>query len=243
MEKGKEIKKLFLSISIIFASILLAFIMQVGNKINIQKLESNAHGYLDSSQNQYKNQYIYLSDLDYITDNNWSYNGWSGHEIQKDKNQDGGVLSLIINGEKRLFAKGLGVHAKGQVTFDISEYSTQFPRFIAKLGVDAARGTNGSIWFRITASKDGTTWDKLIDRTDVMTGTSEALMVDLDVTGYKYLCIYVDPNGSNAADHGTIADARLVTEDFQLSDTGNYTKIKKLDYYDNILSANNFENK
>ncbi len=241
MEKGKEIKKLFLSISIIFASILLAFIMQVGNKINIQKLESNAHGYLDSSQNQYKNQYIYLSDLDYITDNNWSYNGWSGHEIQKDKNQDGGVLSLIINGEKRLFAKGLGVHAKGQVTFDISEYSTQFPRFIAKLGVDAARGTNGSIWFRITASKDGTTWDKLIDRTDVMTGTSEALMVDLDVTGYKYLCIYVDPNGSNAADHGTIADARLVTEDFQLSDTGNYTKIKKLDYYDNILVANNYE--
>jgi len=185
--------------------------------------------------------YLYLSDLDYIAENNWSYNGWGGHEIQKDKNQDGGVLSLIINGEKRLFAKGLGVHAKGQVTFDISEYSTQFPRFIAKLGVDAARGTNGSIWFRITASKDGKTWDRLIDKTSVLTGSSEAIDVDLDVTGYKYLCIYVDPNGSNAADHGTIADARLVTKDFVLSDKGNYAKLETLDYYDNILGVNSYE--
>ena len=125
------------------------------------------------------NDYLFLSDLNYITENRWSYNGWSGHEIQKDKNQDGGALSLIINGEKRLFAKGLGVHAKGQVTFDISEYSAQFPRFVAKLGVDAARGNNGSIWFRITASKDGITWNKLIDRTDILTGVSEAVQVDL----------------------------------------------------------------
>ena len=205
---------------------------EITNKVEATKLAAN----IDLTKD-----YLYLSDLNYITENNWSYNGWGGHEIQKDKNQDGGVLSLIINGEKRLFAKGLGVHAKGQVTFDISEYSTQFSRFIAKLGVDAARGTNGSIWFRITASKDGTTWDRLIDKTNVMTGESEALEVDLDVTGYQYLCIYVDPNGSNAADHGTIADARLVTKDFTLSDTGNYTKIQKLDYYDNILGTNNFE--
>lgn len=206
--------------------------VETTNKVETTKLAANTDLTKD---------YIYLSDLNYITENNWSYNGWSGHEIQKDKNQDGGVLSLIINGEKRLFAKGLGVHAKGQATFDISEYSTQFPRFIAKLGVDAARGANGSIWFKITASRDGKTWDILLDKTDVMTGLSEALEVDVDITGYKYLCIYVDPNGSNAADHGTIADARLVTKDFQLGDTGNYTKIQKLDYYDNILGANSSE--
>ena len=74
-----------------------------------------------------------------------------------------------------------------------------------------------------------------------MTGASEALNIDLDVTGYKYLCIYVDPNGSNAADHGTIADARLVTKDFNLGDSGNYTKLQKLEYYDNILNANSAE--
>ncbi len=205
---------------------------EITNKVEIAQLGAN----IDLTKD-----YLYLSDLNFITENNWSYNGWSGHDIQKDKNQDEGVLSLIINGEKRLFAKGLGVHAKGQVTFDISEYSTQFPRFVAKLGVDAARGTNGSIWFRITASKDGKTWDRLIDKTDIVTGVSEAIDVDLDVTGYKYLCIYVDPNGSNAADHGTIADARLVTKNFTSDDTGNYTKIKKIDYYDNILSVHDSE--
>jgi len=138
--------------------------------------------------------YQYLSDLNFITENNWSYNGWGGHAIQKDKNQEGGSLSLIVDGEKRIFTKGLSVHAKGQVTFDISEYSTKFPRFIAKIGVDAARGNNGSIWFRITASRDGSTWDSLIDKSAILTGVSEAIDVDLDVTGYKYLCIYVDPN-------------------------------------------------
>jgi len=125
--------------------------------------------------------YLYLSDLDYITENNWSYNGWGGHELQKDKNQDGGILSLIINGEKRLFAKGLGVHAKGQVTFDISEYSTQFPRFIAKIGVDASRGKNGSIWFRITASKDGITWDRLIDKTSLISIKTEKLISEKNI--------------------------------------------------------------
>ena len=46
-----------------------------------------------------RGDYLYLSDLNYITENNWSYNGWSGHEIQKDKNQDGGILCVFINGE------------------------------------------------------------------------------------------------------------------------------------------------
>lgn len=187
------------------------------------------------SEKSERKNYIFLSDLNYITDNNWSYNGWGGHELQKDKNQDGGTLSLLVNGEKVLFTKGLGVHAKGQVTFDISEYSTDFPRFIAYIGVDASRGSNGSIWFKITASRDGTNWDSLIDRTDIMTGLSDAISVDLDIEGYKYLRIYVDPNGSNAADHGTIANARLVPKNYDINSVY-YDKVHKLDYYDGILN-------
>lgn len=186
--------------------------------------------------------YVFLSDLNYITDNNWSYNGWGGHDIQVDKNQEEGILSLLINGEKRLFSRGLSVHAKGQVTFDISQYSTDFPRFIAYIGVDASRGSNGSIWFKITASRDGSTWDSLINKSDILTGSSDAVNVDIDVTGYKYLCIYIDPNGSNAADHGTIANARLVTEDFTSNyDDVTYDKIHKINYYDEILAAKDFQ--
>ena len=70
-----------------------------------------------------KEDVVYMSDLDYITDNNWSYNGWSGHSIQKDKNPEGGTISLLVNSSKKIFIKGMGVHANGQVTYDVSNIS------------------------------------------------------------------------------------------------------------------------
>ncbi len=176
---------------------------------------------------------IYLSDIDYITTDGWSYNGWSGHNIEYDKNQDGGKLSLKVNGQRTYFAKGLSVHAKGQITYDISEYSAKYTRFVAYMGVDAARGTNGDLWIKVSVSNDGETWQDLY-RTDRMNGSTSAVDVDLSVQGYKYLRIYTDPNGSNAADHATIASASLVTEDFDKT-VSYYNKLHTVDYYDNIL--------
>lgn len=238
MKKNK--KKIAYILSAITGFALIAGIFYPTKNLNATIIESETTKL--ATNIDLTRDYMYLSDLDYITENNWSYNGWSGHALQKDKNQDGGILSLLINGEKRLFAKGLGVHAKGQVTFDISEYTSKYPRFIAKFGVDASRGSNGSIWFKITASTDGKSWTEILAKTAVLTGLSEAIDVDLDVSAYKYLCIYVDPNGDNSSDHGTIADARLVTKDFVSNiNDGNYTKIHKLDYYDNILNTNDYE--
>lgn len=105
--------------------------------------------------------YAYLSDLSIITTDNWSYNGWSGHSIQHDKNQEGQPLSLIVNGEKREYPKGVSIHARGQATYDVSALSAQYSRFTAKVGVDAGRGTAGSIKYTISASSDGETWDVL----------------------------------------------------------------------------------
>ncbi len=144
--------------------------------------------------------FVYLSDLDYMTESGMSQNGWSGHSIQKDKNQEGGELSLIVNGEKRPYVKGVSIHARGWATYDISELSTEYPRFIAKIGVDGGRGTAGSIKYTIYVSNDLSTWDTLL-ATPVLTGSSEAVNVDVNVEGYKYLRIYVDPNGANTSDH------------------------------------------
>ena len=183
--------------------------------------------------------YSYLSNLDFITDNNLSYNGWSGHPLQKDKNQDGGTLSLVVNGEVRTYTKGLGIHGTGQATFDISELSTEFPRFIAKIGVDATRKGNGSLWIQIFVSNDGNEWTSLL-KTGVMNGLTEAVDVDLNVEGYRYLRIHVNANGANAADHGTIANARLVTKDFN-KDALSYDRIHNLSYYDEILKSHDAE--
>ena len=177
--------------------------------------------------------FVYLSDLDYMTESGMSQNGWSGHSIQKDKNQEGGELSLIVNGEKRPYVKGVSIHARGWATYDISELSTEYPRFIAKIGVDGGRGTAGSIKYTIYVSNDLSTWDTLL-ATPVLTGSSEAVNVDVNVEGYKYLRIYVDPNGANTSDHGTIANAKFVKEDYVEQEVS-YAKIHKTEYYDEIL--------
>ena len=230
-------KLIFLSVLTLFLTFVLAINVEF-TKVDTE-LSSQANNYLVSNTVSTNKEYIYLSDLNFITTNSWSYNGWSGHEIQNDKNQEGGALSLIVNGEKRTFTKGVSVHAKGQVTYDIEEFSTKYPRFIAYIGVDAARGTNGSIWFQISVSQNGTNWESLL-KTEVLSGNNNAIDVDLDVTGYKYLRIYVDPNGSNAADHATIANARLVKSDFDKNFIF-YNKLHKLEYYDAILREHDAE--
>lgn len=226
MKRKKEIAILTVCIITIIFAIFLSYNSLADKKIRWDGIAFE----LDE-----KKDYIFLSDLNYITDNDWSYNGWSGHNIQKDKNQEGGVIKVVIGDEIRPYSKGMSVHARGQITYDISEYSVNYPRFTAKIGVDASRGTNGSVWFEIFVSHDGVNWTSLL-KTDNMNGTTAAVDVDLDIEGYNYLRIYVDPNGVNSSDHGVIANARFVTEDFENKDIA-YDRIQRLEYYDEILNA------
>lgn len=189
-----------------------------------------------------ESNYVDMTELSYLTDG--SFNGWSGHSIQINKNQELGALSLRSDGVLRTYQKGVSVHAKGQVTYDISEYSADYTRFVAKVGVDGSRGSNGSIWYQFFASHDGSSWESLL-KTDVMTGMTDAFPVDLDVEGYSYLRIYVDPNGSNAADHGTIGAPKLAKADY-VDNEISYPRISKVDVYDEEISSHdasyNYEN-
>lgn len=177
----------------------------------------------------------YLSDLDYITTNNWSYVSWGS--IKKDAPPEGSKITLKENGKNKIFFKGLGIHAKAQITYDISELSGEYTRFITKAGVDASRGNNSNgVWFRVLVSNDGNKWTNLIAKSSVVTGVSDALNIDVNIEGYKYLRIYVDPNGSNAADHAVLGGAKLVKSDY-VDKEETYDKIHKLEYYDEILGS------
>lgn len=228
----KDRRKLFLGI------VILGLLLSISYIYPSHALKSENKSYSVAVADNVTNNFVYLSDMNYITENNWSFNGWTGHDIQIDKNQDGKTIELYVDGENRTFTKGIGIHAKGQVVYDISEYSTQYPRFIAYLGLDSSK--SGSIWFKIDVSNDGTAWETVVPKTINLTTKTDAVKVDVNVAGYKYLKIYVDPNGSNASDHGNIADAKFVTEDYV--DLGYpYTKIHKLDYYDEIISAHDVD--
>lgn len=187
-------------------------------------------------------EYQYLSDLDYITTNNWSYVGWGS--IRKDMPPEGSTITLKVDGKNKLFLKGMGIHANAQLTYDISSLSEKYTRFVTKAGIDASRGTNGNVWFQILVSNDGTNWTQLY-KSGSVTGGSEALDINVDIAGYQYLRIYVNTNGVADADHAVLGGAKLITEDYSQAEE-NYDKIHTLDYYDEILGSKdakyNYEN-
>lgn len=184
-----------------------------------------------------EDNYRYISDMDYITDNNWSYAGWGN--IMKDKNIEGGSISLLIDGSRVYFRKGMGAHATSQLTYDISSYSDVYTRFVAKMGVDAERNGNGEVWFRISVSEDGTDWKELY-KSEAVTSSQNAIEVDLDIKDYRYLRLYSDSNGTNEADHSVYADARVVKTDYDISSELTQD-IKPVAYYDEQLSGNSAE--
>lgn len=136
--------------------------------------------------------------------------------LQFDKNTSGNMISLLVEGEKNYFMKGLGAHAPATLVYDISNYVNyyHYDRFIAYLGLDSAQGSNGNgVKFTISTSQNGTSWID-IKTTGVLTGVTNCVSVDLDLEDAKYLKIYIDANGNSASDHSVVADAKLASQDY-----------------------------
>lgn len=185
-------------------------------------------------ENKEEVNYYYISDLEYITENNWSYSGYGS--LMKDKNTSGGTISLLVDGTRVYFSKGMGAHASSLLTYDISEYSDTYTRFVAKLGIDAGQGGKGEVWFRITGSNDGKEWTELY-KSKTITSGQNALDVDVNIENYKYLRLWADKNGATANDHAVYADARIVKKDYDLS-SEIYQGIQKVGYYDELIAKN-----
>lgn len=217
---------------LVTAAIASGLLFTLNSKLsNVSVFETEQLAYAEKAEEKF----VYISDLEYITANNWSYVSWGS--IQKDRPPEGEYISLIVNGRKRLFAKGMGLHANAVVTYDVSELSSKYTRFVGRVGIDASRGSTGNgVWFQFLVSNDGNDWISL-QKTGVVKGDSESLDIDVNIEGYKYFRILINQNGSNAADHGVVANGKLVTDDFVPSEFADYSKIHDIDYYDKILSA------
>lgn len=235
----------FTSIAIL-AVILLGIISAVYPNNTFSQASSLALA--NSTSTGHENDYIYLSDLEYITTNNMTdcaqYNLCSkpGYDqIRIDKNINGGQISLLVGGEKVSFKKGIFVHAQGQIVYNLEEYSSKYTRLVAKLGIDASQNGNGNARFEVWATKndDNTGWKELSHTKD-LTSKDEAVLVDVDITGYKYLKIWISSNGSNSSDHTVIADARIIREGYDTSKEVS-SLLQPVEYYDELLSQNTAE--
>lgn len=51
---------------------------------------------------------------------------------QKDKNIENGQISLLVDGTRVYFSKGMGAHASSQLTYDVSGFQVHIPDLFLK---------------------------------------------------------------------------------------------------------------
>ncbi|MDE5976912.1 MAG: NPCBM/NEW2 domain-containing protein, partial [Turicibacter sp.] len=158
-------------------------------------------------------QYLHLSDIGYLT--SMSKTAW--RNITLDTNLDGDPLQLIIDGETITFEKGITAHATSTVVFNVSAYSNLYNRFTTYVGVDShAAGKGNGVKFSVLTSNDGKEWEEIFV-TEPINGNNDAVFIDVDITGVKYLKLYADDNGTNGNDHAVYALPRIMKSDYDLS--------------------------
>ncbi|MBX6354430.1 MAG: beta-galactosidase [Micromonosporaceae bacterium] len=142
---------------------------------------------------------VYVSDLPFTSTNGW---GPVERDTSNGENQAGDGHPITLNGT--VYAKGLGVHAIGDVTVYLGGACS---RFTAVVGVDDEVGGGGSVTFTVLA--DG----EPVAATPVLTGNSASVPIDADLTGAQQLDLVIGDGGNgNGSDHGDWADAKLVCD-------------------------------
>ena len=120
------------------------------------------------------------------------------HPYRVDRSQGGRALRL----GGRVYARGLGVHARSALTYALAG---SFHSFEATIGMDSEVGNGGSVIFRVTGD------DRPLFQSPVLRGGDAPLPVSVDVSGVLLLRLEVDEaDNSDVADHADWAEARLV---------------------------------
>ena len=181
-------------------------------------------------------EYCYLSDMKYVT--NQSSVGWGSITLDKnlDTKYNGGLITLIVDGQPKKFLKGIAAHATSTVVYDITDYDYDF--FTAYIGVDASRGSAGNgVKFLIYTSVDGENWNlKTSASPQAMKGNSNAEFVKIDIKDANYLKLYAHNNGNADGDHSVYANAKLVKEGYD-ENVSVADFIKTVEEYDEAIKS------
>lgn len=202
-----------------------------GGTVNSGDKKSSKTAYQSVTKSE-DNQVCYVSDIKYMQG---SSVGWGNITLDQnmDSNANGGIITLIINGKKTRFLKGIIAHANSTLLYDISGYDYDY--FTSYIGIDESKGANGNgVRFQIYTSQDGETWD-IKYTSSILKGNNNAELVKIDITNANYLKLYADKNGNDSYDHATYADAKLVKEGYEANDEP-VDFIKTLEEYDEIIT-------
>ncbi|MEV8412159.1 glycoside hydrolase family 97 catalytic domain-containing protein [Streptomyces niveus] len=141
---------------------------------------------------------VYVSSLPFTAESN----GWGPVERDRSNGEngpaDGGPLRL----GGTTYDKGLGVHARSEVTVALNG---AYDRFAAETGIDEEKPDKGSVLFEVLG--DG----QVLARSGVLGPADEPYAFDVDVSGVGQLTLRVTDGGDGIdSDHADWADARLL---------------------------------
>ncbi len=124
------------------------------------------------------------------------------HPWQRDRSVLGAPLTLRDkDGSEQVFRKGVGVHARSELTFSLD---SRFDEFAATIGIDAETEGRGNCEFIVIADR------KRVFSQQVK-GSEPLRKISVDVSGVEMLTLLVDPGADlDLADHADWCDARLI---------------------------------
>ena len=138
---------------------------------------------------------------DYLSDLKWESAKTQHGEVTRNNSIKGRTL-----GEIKGYAKGIRIHANGEVVYDLGEHN--YDNFEVKVGVDMniAAQTNSSITFKVVG--DG----KTLATTNVLKHDDNLRYIKVPVKDVKELKIEVHDGGNGkTSDHGIIVEPKLST--------------------------------
>lgn len=188
-----------------------------------------------------ESKYIYLSDISYIKEQ--SNVGWGSITLDRnlESKYNNGLITLIVDGQKKQFFKGISAHATSTLVYDIRNYNYDY--LTTYVGVDESRANNGNgVKFIIYTSVDGENWDVRTEVSPpVMKGTSNALFYKIDIREANYIKLYAHNNGNSGSDHAVYANSKLIKEGYEETDGEKVDFIKTIEEYDEIIKSHQGE--
>ncbi|WP_211750165.1 NPCBM/NEW2 domain-containing protein [Paenibacillus sp. Marseille-Q4541] len=150
---------------------------------------------------------VVYSSTQFISDVNWESARTDYNVVRKDKSSTNSTIKLLVGGETKEFAKGIGTHANSEIVYNIGD--TNYEYFETYIGVDRniPEQNNSSIIFKIVA--DGTE----VYNSGLMKFSTEAKLVRIPLKGVQQLKLIVsDAGNGNASDHGDFGDAKFLIQ-------------------------------
>lgn len=164
-----------------------------------------------------------------------SYTKW--RSINKNLNSDGKPIKLRVFGEATEFTNGVGAHAESSIIYKVEEHTNKYTRLRGYAGIDFSMGARGDgATISIQVSENGEDWETKF-KTGTVKGDGEAVILDVDVTGAKFVRLFADKNGYNGSDHVVYGDLKLVDPSNEAKNGSIMKGIKKVAEYDAELKA------